>query len=474
MSRARGAGTLLAGGPERGRLSATPGAGSRPSAGPKVFQICLALFIACAVARIQDVVQPLEYLRPGKLLMVPMLVTAVAALPQWQLLSALRTTTAKCVAAIAALALLSVPLSIWFTNSAQFLTERLTPVFLLFVVASAGFADRPTARLCILTLVLSVGADAIYLLSGHSPHVLTGRPYIGITLDPNGSAALFVTVLPFAILLASERGPKRWLGLAVAALLVAAVVQTGSRGGVIGLLVVALILILRAGPRRRWMYVVGVAVGAAIFALAANETLLARFQTIFAPEADYNLTDREGRIQVWTRGIGYMLSRPLLGVGLNNFETAEGILSGKVNEGYGIGYTAAHNAFVQIGAELGVFGLAAFVVALWSAGRGCHRIQRAAHRDHAVHPQLADEEARLAAAAYCALVGLVVTAFFLSLAYSSIMYLALAICVGARVGSPYDRRDPPSKTAPRPTPASPRRKRAIRRVAAQTASRLRA
>jgi O-antigen ligase len=415
---------------------------ARGSAGVRVFQISLALFIAVTVARIHEVVPALAYLRPSTLLTLPLLVTAAVALPRWQLLSTVRSTAAKCVAVIAALGVLSIPLSIWPTNSAVFFANRLTPSLILFILVSAGFADRATARLCILTLVLTVGADAVYLVSGLAPEE-AGRRYTG-GLDPNDSAALFVSILPFGMLLVSERGRKRWLGLAAVVLMVAAVVKTGSRGGLIGLLIVGLILILRAGPRRRWAYVLGVAVGAAVVALAADEARLARFETLFALRSDYNFTEREGRIQVWTRGIGYMLTHPVVGVGLNNFGTAEGVLSGKVNvnEGGGIPYTAAHNAFIQIGAELGVFGLIAFVVALWSAGRGCRRIERSAVRDRTtMHPQVTEQEASLAAAAYCSLVGIVATGFFLSVAYFPITFFALAACVGVRAGSPYDPRN---------------------------------
>jgi O-antigen ligase len=419
----------------------------RPSAGARVFQITLALFIAVAVARIPDVVPALATLRPGKLLALPLLVTAVVALPRWQLLRGLRTTTAKSVAVIAALCVLSVPLSIWPSHSAVFLGEALMPALVLFVMVSAGFSDRRTAGLCILTLVISVGADALYLLLGSAPMREGGRAYIGAdlgqdsTLDPNDSAALFVATLPFAMALVSARGWKRWLGLAVAMLLVAGVVKTGSRGGVIGLLAIALILIVRAARRRRWAYVLGVAACTATFVLTADETQWARFRTIFAPESDYNFTEREGRIQVWHRGIRYMLTHPVLGVGVNNFTTAEGVLSGKRNEGFGIHYTAAHNAFVQIGAEVGVIGLVVFVIALWSAGRGCRRIQRLAVRDQSAHPEVAEQEATLAAAAYCSLGGLVTTAFFLSLAYHPITLFVLGACVGVQAGSPYDSRD---------------------------------
>jgi O-antigen ligase len=333
----------------------------------------------------------------------------------------------------------SIPLGIWPSNSALFFVNVLIPMLLLFICASAALVDRETAKLCLIALVLCAGADALYLLSGLAP-VMAGRPYIGVGFDPNDSAALFVLAFPFAITFGPGGGRMRWLGFAMAGLLVAGVMKTGSRGGVIGLVVVALALIARAGPRRRLTYLTAVAICGVGVALTANDTLIERMGTIAQPNADYNVTDREGRLQVWTRGLGYLVTHPVLGIGLDNFETAEGVLSGKINQGYGVRYTAAHNAFIQIGAELGAFGLIAFVVALWSAARGCRRVLRAAARDHAKHPQLADDETRFAGAAFCALLGVATTGFFLSLAYNPIMLFALAACVGVRVGSPYEAR----------------------------------
>src|SRR5258708_33328068 len=85
---------------------------------------------------------------------------------------------------------------------------------------------------------------------------------------------------------------------------------------------------------------------------------------------DYNHTSETGRMQIWSRGIGYMLANPLLGVGPNNFPAAEGTLSPLAErQQYGIGvrWNAAHNSFVQIGAELGLPGLTLFVAVIASA-----------------------------------------------------------------------------------------------------------
>jgi O-antigen ligase len=412
-------------------------ASARTPAGVLIFRVSLALFLAIAVARMHDFISVLEYFRPGKLLVLPLLLTLVVALPRWQLFAAMRTTAAKCVAVMVAIAVLSIPLALWPSNSAHVFAQALIPSLVLFAVIAVGFADRRTAGFCILFFVLAVGIDALYLLVGPAP-TKAGRPYIGPALDPNDSAALFVTTLPWAMLLLSDRGARRLVGLAVAILLAAGVVATGSRGGVVGLVVVGLLLVVHAERKRRWTYVLVVAVCAAAFALTADEARRARFETIFAPKKDYNMTEREGRIQVWQRGLRYMATHPVLGVGLDNFDIAEGVLGheGSVRRG-GIRYTAAHNAFIQVGAELGVIGLAAFLFGLWSAGRDCRQIQRLAALDRHTHRHIAEVEERLATSAFCALCGLVTTMCFLSLAYHPITLFALGACVGVRAGSPY-------------------------------------
>jgi len=61
--------------------------------------------------------------------------------------------------------------------------------------------------------------------------------------------------------------------------------------------------------------------------------------------------------------MGYMVARPFLGVGANAFPQAEGRFSAYGRErqaaGRGVRWAAAHNSFVQVGAEPGVSGLLA-------------------------------------------------------------------------------------------------------------------
>jgi O-antigen ligase len=148
--------------------------------------------------------------------------------------------------------------------------------------------------------------------------------------------------------------------------------------------------------------------------------------TMFS-DADYNRTEETGRMQIWRRGVGYMLQFPVLGVGPNNFGAAEGTLSPFAERqqfGRGVKWNAAHNSYVQIGAELGIPGLVLFIGMITSAFRALRRTNRRVGVIDEPHsgPELTQ-------AITASLIGFVVGAFFLSLAYSEMLYTLLALTV---------------------------------------------
>jgi O-antigen ligase len=146
-------------------------------------------------------------------------------------------------------------------------------------------------------------------------------------------------------------------------------------------------------------------------------------------DTDYNQTEESGRRQIWSRGIGYMLDNPLLGVGANNFVVAEGTLSplaARQQFGVGVRWNAAHNSFVQIGAELGIPGLLIFIALLVSAVAGLIGSARQRRRNLAFRGRVLELRQALTAS----LIGFVVGAFFLSLAYHEMLYTLIALAAG--------------------------------------------
>jgi len=89
-------------------------------------------------------------------------------------------------------------------------------------------------------------------------------------------------------------------------------------------------------------------------------------RTTFHPTEDYNWTAAGGRKETWLRGLEYMRSYPVFGLGIGNFGRAEGTISERARNWEpwmpGIRWSAPHNSFLEAGAELGVVGLI-----LWSS-----------------------------------------------------------------------------------------------------------
>jgi O-antigen ligase len=148
-------------------------------------------------------------------------------------------------------------------------------------------------------------------------------------------------------------------------------------------------------------------------------------------DSDYNRTEESGRLEIWERGLTYMLDHPLFGVGANNFSTAEGTLSPFAERqqfGIGVRWNAPHNSFVQVGAELGFPGLILFVALIGSAFSTLSR----AGRRHGRSVTARRGGPPLARALTASLFGFVVGASFLSLAYGEMLYTLVAFAVGLR------------------------------------------
>jgi O-antigen ligase len=333
---------------------------------PMLFWLPLALFTIVIVARVHEVVSPLAALHPGKASAILMLLAGVATLRSSHLKPVLRSTAGKSLCAVCILTLISMPLGLWPSRSLAFVESNLVQIFVLFTFTAVGFSRRATARRLVITLVASVGLAAAYM--ARSGPQMIGRAYIGSTYDPNVSAALFVCTIPFAVLLLmQQRGSVRWLGLIVAPLLVVGVARTGSRGGLLGLVAVGIWLMYGA-PSRAWRrgYLIFATLSICVFLFASTSALNSRFSTILAPEDDYNSYEQGGRLEIWSRGIVYIYTHPVFGVGVTNFEIAEETLGLKTNIGFGISQSAAHNMFIEIGAELGVGGLLALIIAFFA------------------------------------------------------------------------------------------------------------
>lgn len=233
--------------------------------------------------------------------------------------------------------------------------------------------------------------------------------------DANDFATFMVTAMPLGIYFAHDGSSTAIRTFAVVGLVLVTLgfVWSGSRGGFIALGVVALFVVVRfSSIPLRWR-AGAMALVAAVVVFSASDQYWEQMGTITS-DTDYNHTSETGRLQIWSRGIGYLLDNPMLGVGPGNFSTAEGTLSPLAErQQYGIGvrWNAPHNSFVQIAAELGFPGLLLYLGVIASAFVALRG------------------PTPLTPALRGALLGFTVGSFFLSLAYSEMLYTLIAFAI---------------------------------------------
>lgn len=173
-------------------------------------------------------------------------------------------------------------------------------------------------------------------------------------LDRNGIAITMVTALGLAGIMGfyAEVWWQRIIALIAAALMVHVVLFSHSRGGMLALIVTAIVAFLLI-PKRP-SYIALMVVGLAISLRLAGNEVVERFSTTFADESSRDLS-AQSRVDLWAACINVMLANPILGIGPNNWRLVAH------NYGFATGKDA-HTMWLHVGAELGVVGLLFLVV----------------------------------------------------------------------------------------------------------------
>ena len=401
---------------------------SRTGAAPfDLLQAAVMLMVLVSVWRIHLVIPQLNFIKIQFLApALGVLALATERDPRRQLRRILNPLLYKLLG-VGAMVALSVPTSLWPGYSFNFLTVDFSKTLLLMVLMAASI--RSVGDLDRYALIHLIGATLYcgFVLT-HFEVSESGRLGDLGYYDANDLALLLVCTIPFCVFLLRP-GAKplyRVAAIPVLALIVSTMVKTGSRGGFLGFIACGLYLTFTFGAVRKTVRIYAVGSMVAFLMIFGREPYWNMMSSLLHPTQDYNYTEDVGRWQIWKRGIGYMVSHPLTGVGAAAFGTAEGTLSSvSERQRYGIGFkwSAAHNSFVQVGAELGVVGLGLFLAALWQAWRFVRGVGRGG----------AARAGPLGAYGHTiggVLVAYVVSGFFLSAGYSPFLYSVFALVIG--------------------------------------------
>jgi O-antigen ligase len=410
---------------------ALPGTTDGPDQRWDLLLVCLAGYILTSVGRVHQLFPLLEILRPAIITGLLGITLYLIDRREDRQARLLWTATTKWLLALFVWMALSVPGALITGYSFDLVFDNFIKTMLMYaVMVGAVRGVRDVERLTGAYL-LGAATYACVVLSrfdiGDGEAWRLGRLYY---YDGNDFATFAVTAIPLGLYFATAGRRLRTRLLAVAALgvLTLAFVRSGSRGGFVALVAVAGFIVLRyTAVALRWRLSLLGLVGVLLLS-TASDTYWQQMGTILSDD-DYNHTEESGRVQIWRRGIGYMLEHPMFGVGPNNFGAAEGMLSpfaARQHFGIPVRWNAPHNSFVQAGAELGIPGLVFFLAFIASAFTALGRARRpgvaVSDRD--------GSRSDLTHALSASLIGFIVGAFFLSLAYSEMLYTLVALAAG--------------------------------------------
>jgi O-antigen ligase len=393
--------------------------------------ICVAGYMLMAVGRVHQLYPVLQILRPAALFGFGALVLYLLDERRSRQLHRLWVPTTVCLLALLSWIVVSIPTSIYRGNSYNLLADNFIKTVLMYaVIAGSVRGSRDVERLAFVYYLSAVIYASVVLTRFNLGSGTDWRLNNLYYYDANDFATFAVSAMPIGLYFAhaGRRSLTRIFSAIGLVLLTMVLVYSGSRGGFLAVLAMGAYVVLRYNAiALRWRVSAFVVVALVFLTVATGEYW--RQMATIGSDTDYNQTQESGRIQIWSRGIGYMLDNPLLGVGANNFSTAEGTLSPQATRnqfGLGVRWSAAHNSFVQIGAELGIPGLLLFIALLVSAFAALLGSARQRRRNPAFRGRVLELRQALTGS----LIGFVVGAFFLSLAYNEMLYTLLALAVG--------------------------------------------
>ncbi|QEG02200.1 hypothetical protein Mal15_62850 [Stieleria maiorica] len=235
----------------------------------------------------------------------------------------------------------------------------------------------------------------------------------GIFQDPNDLGLILVTGLVFcaSFFTKPERGWVRYGWLIPAAVLLAALAMTHSRGALL-----SLICAISTGL----CYFRGGKFGA--LALPVLSLMALAFSSRMSDFSAVNQGTGQDRIQIWSDSMGVWRQYPLFGLG-------EGLIVDEIG-------VVTHNSFLHCFAELGFFGGTAFVACFLAAGIGLWSWRRR-RSSRIAGPRSTDEHARLCGFLFAALMGCVAAMLTISRQFVAPTYLILGL-VAAATNMPLD------------------------------------
>ena len=303
----------------------------------------------------------------------------------------LRDPIAKSLVAFTAWFIICIPFAVWRGGSFAVLKDIWSRSALAFVLVAGCILTINQSKTIFKTIGYSVGLLAIVTLALRG-HDNTGRIGLVGTRYENANDFGWTLILGLSFLsFLFLRGNRlqRFITLFFSAVIIFALVKTGSRASMIGFAVLAVILFLQAPRALRIRLGFGIPIVVALLMAVTPAQMRSRYTTLFGSDSTPQnfYMSAEERLQATAVGsaearwvllkdaVQLTLTYPLFGVGPGNFQVADNELSVERGEPYG-GWHVTHNTYAQISSEMGIPGLIIYIVFLYQCIKPLNSIVR--------------------------------------------------------------------------------------------------
>ncbi len=352
----------------------------------------------------------------------------------------LHTWPARVVFALGILACVGAPFGLSLGGSARFILDDYVKTWVYCFLIIGVMRSAADLYTCVWAYVVSSGIlvwMSLFVFGLSHAGSAAARLSNLYSYDANDVGLVLLVGLALTLLVFQCAGKRGKIAAAVImAGIGATIARSGSRGAFVGFIAMGLYMLFSLHSVDIFKRVAFLVVIVAGLLIAAPQGYWDQMRTLSNPKADYNWNTKDGRKQLIQRGVGYMMDYPIFGLGMHNFWRAECIEGDKAKNrvlGKGIRCTPPHNSYIEAGAELGIPGLL-----LWSSLPlggivAMRRLRRKLPKSWAN----GDPEERFIylTTLYLplALLGFAVSAFFLTFAWTDIIYILAALMTGVYV-----------------------------------------
>lgn len=393
------------------------------------------LWMFVLIGRPQDVLLILGYFKPALLLGMLTLASVFFGSSQALLSSALKTPEARKYLLFFGIMVAGIPFAYHHRVAFDYVFSLYLMNVLFFFIFVAVVDSFEKLKKVVMTVSLSMLFYGLFgLLMGSFSD---GRFMIyGSMFDPNDVAYVLITLIPFGLfyVVRPVGSVKKLLSLVGITSSLIVILLTGSRAGMLGLMVMLLLVFLTRIGEVKTRYKVGLIAGIIVITAMNHDKInIERYLTLAEMGNDYNVTGQLGRLEVWKKGIELFMGNPLTGVGARCFPMAIGYLR-KESDLLPV-WQASHNSYLQVAVETGVFGMIVYIAMIASAYHTFVRCRQGVLEGSTRHET--EEFRTLAGLVQLSFIGSLFCAFFLSQGYSMFFTLFFSLsAVMRRLAAP--------------------------------------